>query len=291
MKKSYFASALLLALVSGSLWAQTIVTVNGSKIDSKDIDAQVKMLQSQNPQIPDTPALRRDLTERQVTAILISQEAKRLKLDQSAEYKKALERARSDAKTQGVDKQPGFKEQWTAFENDLLNQAYFVYLLRNNPIGENDLKTAYGEFSKFYQGSHEVQLGEILTSNAADAQKAIADLKAKKDFKTVAAQYTVDPRGKANNGLNAGYVNLKDLEQGAPEVYAAVKNLGKGGFTATPLQDGNGMFGVFYINDKRPANIPSYETAKNGIAQELQAARIDSAIEALYRKANIQTAK
>ena len=53
MKKSYFVSALMLALASGSLWAQTIVTVNGSRIDSKDIDAQVRMLQSQNPQIPD----------------------------------------------------------------------------------------------------------------------------------------------------------------------------------------------------------------------------------------------
>lgn len=291
MKKSYFASALMLALISGSLWAQTIVTVNGSKIDSKEIDAQVKMLQSQNPQIPDTPALRRDLTERRVTAILIAQEAKRLKLDQSAEYKKVIGQARSDAKQQGADKKPGFQEQWAAFENDMLNQAYFVYLLRNNPISENDLKTAYSEFSKFYQGSHEVQLGEILTNNATDAQKAIADLKAKKDFKAVASQYTVDPVGKANSGLNAGYVNLKDLEQGAPQVYAAVKNLNKGGYTATPLQDGNGMFGVFYINDKRAASIPTYETAKNGIAQELQAARIDSAIEALYRKANIQTAK
>lgn len=291
MKKSYFVSALMLALASGSLWAQTIVTVNGSRIDSKDIDAQVRMLQSQNPQIPDTPALRRDLTERQVTATLISQEAKRLKLDQSAEYKKVLEQARSDAKSRGADKKAGFKEQWSAFENDLLNQAYFVHLLRNNPIGENELKAAYGEFSKFYQGSQEVQLGEILTKTAAEAEKAIADLKAKKDFKTVAAQYTVDPRGKANNGLNAGYVNLKDLEQGAPEVYAAVKNLNKGGYTPTPLQDGNGMFGVFYINDKRATSVPSYETAKNGIAQELQAARIDNAIEALYRKANIQTAK
>lgn len=291
MKKSYFASALMLALLSGSLWAKTIVTVNGSKIDSKEIDAQVKMLQSQNPQIPDSPALRRDLTERRVTAVLIAQEAKRLKLDQSAEYKKVIQQARADAKQQGVDKKPGFQEQWAAFESDMLNQAYFVYLLRNNPISENDLKTAYGEFSKFYQGSHEVQLGEILTNNAADAQKAIADLKAKKDFKTVASRYTVDPVGKANSGLNAGYVNLKDLKQGAPEVYAAVKNLNKGGYTATPLQDGNGMFGVFYINDKRAASIPTYETAKNGIAQELQAARIDSAIEALYRKANIQTAK
>lgn len=289
MKKFHLASAAL--FLSGSLMAQTIVTVNGTKIDSKDIDRQVKMLQSQNPQIQDSPLLRRDLTERQVTMILVSQEAKRLKLEQSAEYKQAIAQARAAAKKQGDDKKPGFAQQWSAFENALLNQAYIAHILRSNPINENDVKKAYGDFSKFYEGSHEVQLGEILTANAADAQKAVADLKAKKDFKAVAKQYTADPRGKQNGGINSGYINLKDLEQGAPAVYAAVKDLNKGSYTVTPLEDGNGMFGVFYINDKRPAKVPGFEAAKNIIAQELQAARVDNALEALYRKANIQNAK
>ncbi|OSI18621.1 hypothetical protein BWD09_02335 [Neisseria dentiae] len=291
MKKSYIASAAALLLVSGSLMAQTIVTVNGAKIDSKDIDYQVKLLQSQNPQVQDSAMLRRNLTERQVTMTLVAQEAKRLKLEQSAEYKQALEQARAAAKQSGDDKKPGFPQQWSAFETALQNQAYIAHVLRGNPVTENDVKKAYGDFSKFYRGSHEVQLGEILTRNAADAQKAIADLKAKKDFKAVAKQYTADPRGKQTGGLNAAYVNLKDLEQGAPAVYAAVKNLNKGGYTTTPLEDGNGLYGVFYINDKRAAKVPDYETAKNGIAQELQAARVDGAIESLYRKAKIQNAR
>lgn len=291
MKKSYSAPAAALLLVSGSLMAQTIVTVNGTKIDSKEIDAQVKMLQSQNPQVQDSPLLRRDLTERRVTMILAAQEAKRLKLDQSAEYRQALEQAREAAKKQGEDKKPVFSRQWAEFENALLNQAYIAHVLRSNPVTENDVKKAYGDFSSFYRGSDEVQLGEILTRNAGDAQKAIGDLKAKKDFQTVARQYTADPRGKQNGGLNAAYINLKDLEQGAPAVYAAVKNLNKGGYTTTPLADGSGLYGVFYINDKRAAKVPTYDAAKNGIAQELQAARVDGAIESLYRKAKIQNAK
>ena len=41
MKKTYFASALMIALTSGTLFAQTLVTVNGQAIDSSVIDDQV----------------------------------------------------------------------------------------------------------------------------------------------------------------------------------------------------------------------------------------------------------
>lgn len=292
MKKTHFASALMLATLSGSLLAQTLVTVNGTKIDSKTIDEQVKILQSQSKgQVQDSPALRQELTQRQVGITLVGQEAKRLKLDQSNEYKQALEQARASAKQQGADKQPSFKQEWAAYENELLNQAYMAHVVRNNPVSDSDARSAYTNFSNFYKGSQEVQMGEIITRSKADADKAIADLKAKKNFQTVARQYTIDPQGKQNGGIPANYVRLKDLEQGAPAIYAAVKDLKKGGYTATPLQDNNGLFGVFYVNDKRAVKVPSFEEAKPGITQDLQAARVDAAIQALYQKADIKPAK
>ena len=70
-----------------------------------------------------------------------------------------------------------------------------------------------------------------------------------------------------------------------------MKDLKKGGYTATPLQDNNGLFGVFYVNDKRAVKVPSFEEAKPGITQDLQAARVDAAIQALYQKADIKPAK
>ncbi len=102
MKKTYLTSALMLAAFSGGLMAQTLVTVNGTKIDSKEIDAQVKLLQSQsNGRLQDSPALRQNLTQRQVTQTLVTQEARRLKLEQSSQYKQALEQARAAAKQDG----------------------------------------------------------------------------------------------------------------------------------------------------------------------------------------------
>ncbi len=124
MKKTYFASTLMLALTSGTLFAQALVTVNGQAIDSSVIDDQVASVRASNPNVQDTPELRQMLTERQVISTVVTQEAKKLKLDQSAEFKTALEQARADAAKQGADKKATFKTEWAVFENDLLGQAF-----------------------------------------------------------------------------------------------------------------------------------------------------------------------
>ncbi|STZ75331.1 peptidylprolyl isomerase [Bergeriella denitrificans] len=290
MKKIHFASALMMAAVSGSLFAQTLVTVNGQAIDSSVIDNQVKNIRAANSQIQDSPALRQELTNNQIVATVISQEAKRLKLDQSAEYKQAVEQARAAAKQSGEDKKAGFKADWAAFETNLLGQAYLMHTVRQNPVQEADVKAAYDQFSKRYKGTQEVQLGEILTRSSADAEKAIADLKAKKSFSSVLQQYSMDERAKQTGGISANYIPLKDLEQNMPQVYAAVKDLKKGGYTAKPLFDGN-VYGVFYINDRRSIKVPTYDQTKNNIAGDLQEARVDAAIRSLMQKADIKPAK
>ena len=290
MKKTYFASALMLALTSGTLFAQTLVTVNGQAIDSSVIDDQVASVRASNPNVQDTPELRQMLTERQVISTVVTQEAKKLKLDQSAEFKAALEQARADAAKQGADKKATFKTEWAAFENDLLGQAFAAHIVRQYPVQEKDVKVAYNDFSNFYKGTQEVQLGEILTDSSSNAQKAIADLDAKKSFVLVLNQYSIDEAAKKAGGIPKAYVPLKDLQESAPPLYAAVKDLKKGTHTKTPLQNGN-LYAVYYVNDRRNVTIPSYEAAKNEIGNDLQAARVDAAIQSLLKKASIKVNK
>ena len=289
MKKTYFASALMLALTSGTLFAQTLVTVNGQAIDSSVIDDQVASVRASNPNVQDTPELRQMLTERQVISTVVTQEAKKLKLDQSAEFKAALEQARADAAKQGADKKATFKTEWAVFENDLLGQAFAAHIVRQYPVQEKDVKAAYNDFSNFYKGTQEVQLGEILT-DSSNAQKAIADLDAKKSFVSVLNQYSIDEAAKKAGGIPKAYVPLKDLQESAPPLYAAVKDLKKGAHTKTPLQNGN-LYAVFYVNDRRNVTVPSYEAAKNEIGSDLQAARVDAAIQSLLKKASIKVNK
>ena len=290
MKKTYFASALMLALTSGTLFAQTLVTVNGQAIDSSVIDDQVASVRASNPNIQDTPELRQMLTERQVISSVVTQEAKKLKLDQSAEFKAALEQARADAAKQGADKKPTFKTEWAAFENDLLGQAFAAHIIRQFPVQEKDVKAAYNDFSNFYKGTQEVQLGEIVTDSNSNAQKAIADLDAKKSFASVLNQYSIDETAKKAGGIPKAYVPLKDLQESAPPLYAAVKDLKKGAHTKTPLQNGN-LYAVFYVNDRRNVTVPSYEAAKNEIGSDLQGARVNAAIQSLLKKASIKVNK
>ena len=290
MKKTYFASTLMLALTSGTLFAQTLVTVNGQAIDSSVIDDQVASVRASNPNVQDTPELRQMLTERQVISTVVTQEAKKLKLDQSAEFKTALEQARADAAKQGADKKATFKTEWAVFEKDLLGQAFAAHIVRQYPVQEKDVKAAYNDFSNFYKGTQEVQLGEIVTDSSSNAQKAIADLDAKKSFVSVLNQYSIDEAAKKAGGIPKAYVPLKDLQESAPPLYAAVKDLKKGAHTTTPLQNGN-LYAVFYVNDRRNVTVPSYEAAKNEIGSDLQAARVDAAIQSLLKKASIKVNK
>ena len=290
MKNTYFASALMLALTSGTLFAQTLVTVNGQAIDSSVIDDQVASVRASNPNVQDTPELRQMLTERQVISTVITQEAKKLKLDQSSEFKTALEQARADAAKQGADKKATFKTEWAVFENDLLGQAFAAHIVHQYPVQEKDVKAAYNDFSNFYKGTQEVQLGEILTDSSSNAQKAIADLDAKKSFVSVLNQYSIDEAAKKAGGIPKAYVPLKDLQESAPPLYAAIKDLKKGAHTKTPLQNGN-LYAVFYVNDRRNVTVPSYEASKNEIGSDLQAARVDAAIQSLLKKASIKVNK
>lgn len=286
MNVSRITTALLLASLSGSLFAQTLVTVNGTKIDSKEIDRQVKFLVENRQAAGDSAELRDVLINSSITRTLVAQEARRLKLNERADFKEATDKARAAAKEQGVDKKASFKQDWENYQTDLLNEVFIEHVLSQNPVSDADVRKFYDDTSNFYRGSSEIQMGEILTSKQEDAQKAIQDLNAKKPFASVARQYSTDPDTKQTGGIDTRYTRLKDLEQMAPPVYAVVKDLKKGQYTPTPLS-GNGMYAVFYVNDKRTVKIPSFEESKAPITHNLQNQRLEQAIGALYQKAKI----
>ena len=56
MKPTYIAAALSAARVSGSLFAQTVVTVNGTKIDSSELYRRVQaVVAGSQGQVQDSP--------------------------------------------------------------------------------------------------------------------------------------------------------------------------------------------------------------------------------------------
>lgn len=288
MKKQFIAAAIMFGL-TGMAAAQTVVTVNGTKIDSKEVDNQVAILvqESQN-QIQDSPELRKNITNRLITRILLIQAAKNQNLDKDPEYLKALSQAEAEAKRLGDDKKPGFKEEWSFFKDNLLTQAYLANVAKNNPVKPQDVSNAYNDMVKYYSGTQEVQLGEIITRDADTANRAIAQLKANKNFSTVAKEYTIDPAGRENGGIPKGYVAIKDLQESATPVYNAIKDLKKGQYTATPVQGNSNIYAVFYVNDKRNVKLPSQKEMTPVLSRRLQSALIAQAIDQLYKNATIK---
>lgn len=290
MKKHLIAATLMLSL-TGLASAHTLVTVNGTKIDSKEVDNQVVLLiKESNNQIQDSQQLRDDITNRLVMRTLLIQEAKKQKLDKNPQYLDLLKQAENKAKQLGDDKKPNFKTQWAIFKDDLLTQAYLVNVAQNIPVQPEEVKSAYNDLVQNYAGVKEVQLGEIILQDKNSAQKAIADLNAKKNFSSVAKQYTIDEAGRQKGGISNSYLNLKDLQDSAGPVYNAIKNLKKGQYTATPvqIQPNQNIYVIFYVNDIRAVKIPSEAEIAPALTRRLQNTKVNAFLQQLVDQANIQ---
>ena len=286
MKKTLTAAILMAAFVT-SASAQTLVTVNGEKIDSSAIDTQVQLIAQQSQgKVTDSQQLRAGLLNRMVTQTLVNQEAKKLKLEQSAAYKDALERSRASAKQQGADKQANFKQQFAAYERDLLSDTYMYHVVSQNPVGEADVQKFYDEYKARYKGTNEVKLSEIFVSSEADAKAVVADLKKGQNFADVAKAKSVDASAKQSGGVNPRYMPLKDLQESAPLVYGAVSKLKKGQYSQAV--NAQNVWAVFKVDDKRAVDVPEFAKMKPAILNQLSNERINNAIGQLYQNADIK---
>ncbi|MBR0129592.1 MAG: SurA N-terminal domain-containing protein, partial [Neisseriaceae bacterium] len=114
MKKTLLAIALMASMAGVS--AKTVVTVNGTKIDSAVIDRQVADLSKQsNGQVKDSPELRKQLTNNAVVRTVIIQEAKKRKLDEDKDYQNFIAQAKADADKRGESKKSSFKQDFEDF--------------------------------------------------------------------------------------------------------------------------------------------------------------------------------
>ena len=288
MKQTSLALLLTTALAAVPLAAKTVVTVNNTRIDSAEIDQQVKIINEQsNGQVADSPELRENIARRLVTRELMIQESRRLRLNESPEFKQIIERARNDARSSGEDRKPTFRQDWQTFEGNVTAQALVAHILQSNPVTEAQVQQAYQEITNRYRGTQEVKLGEIILNNRDNAQKAVADLKRGRNFADVARQYSIDRTNQATGGITPGFTPLKDLEEGAPTVYNAIRSLRQGSFTETPVES-NGIFAIFYLADKRPVRVPPFAQMKEQIQQDLQNLLIEQEIARLYQQATIR---
>ena len=267
-----------------------MVTVNGTKIDSAELDRRVQaVVASSQGQMQDSPELRQFIAQQTVVETVVTQAAKKQGLDKSKEYKDAESESMKQAKAQGADKQADFKQQWADYQNQLLMQIYARDVITKNPVTDAQVKQRYNEIKQRYDNTDEVQIGEIITDNAEQIKAAERDLKAKKSFAEVARKYSIDPNIKAGGSVFSDYISLRDLQEARPTIYQAIGSLKKGQYSK-PVS-GDKLHAIYYVNDKRKIRVEPFEQINEGLRASMSNERVQEAVGNLMQSASIVPAQ
>lgn len=285
--------AVLAALaISGSLMAETLVTVNGNKIDSEALEHRVLSLRQQNPELQDSPQLRMQLLNGLITEAVVSQEAKRLKLDKQSAVKNRRDAALKEAKAKGDDKKPGFKWALAQLEYQLLADAYAADLMAKQPVSDAEVQQYYQRLADHYRGSDTVQLGEIISDKPEHIQAALKALRSKQSFRTVAKKYSSADNVASTGGIDSAYLPLADLKTQQPWIHEAVAPLAKGKYTPRAVTIPNTQIQViFYINDRQPFALRPLAEIQQALRTDLANARVNQAVTRLQDQAKVVPAR
>ncbi|MCL2310284.1 MAG: peptidylprolyl isomerase [Proteobacteria bacterium] len=279
MTKTRIAGALLMALFSISVAAQTPATKTDAKaatpakvtkpadakaapqgkaLYSKEIfDYFLKQRTAQGQ--PDSPDLREALREELNTRELLLKEAKKA----------------------GIEKQGDVKTDIQLSSDMVLIRAYLNNWTQKNPIPDDFLKKEYDAL-KAQLGDKEYKISHVLVESEDEAKSVIADLQKGKKFADIAKEKSKDPGSKDKGG---------DLGWNTPSSFVkpfadALPTIGKGKFTATPVQSQYGWH-VIMIEDVRDTKLPSFEEAKPQLQQRAQMQWMEKHFKELRDKAGV----
>lgn len=234
-----------------------IATVNGKTIPKSRADALINAQTAQGQ--PDSPELRKMVREELIRREILTQEAVKKGFERKSELLPQLMLAR-----QGV----------------LIN-AYVGDYVRAHPVTDEVLKKEY-DLIKQQLGDKEYKVRHILVEKEDEAKDIIARLQKAEKFEDLAKQ-SKDPGSKDKGG---------DLGWAAPSNFvkpfsAAMIALEKNKFSETPVKSDFG-FHVIMLDDTRELKLPSFDEAKQQLAQRLQTQIVEKHIAELRKASNIK---
>lgn len=239
--------------------AEVYAVVNGEEITDKDM----LFLKQAMPQA-NLEALPKEIKDRAVEQAidfkLLTQEAKKSKVEDSKEYKEALE----------VLKGQLMLDIWSAKEREKIK------------VSESKIKQFYNENKDKLVVPEMANARHILVKTKNEANAIITELnkagsKAEEKFIELAKAKSIDP-----SAQNGGALGEFPRDQMVPEFSKAAFGLKNGTYTKTPVQTQFG-FHVIYLIDKKKQSLVKYEDAKPMIEETI---RTNEAREAIMKKAS-----
>ena len=235
----------------------TFATVNGKAIPTIRADALIAGQAAQGQ--PDSPELRKAVTEELVRREILTQEALK----------------------KGFDKKPEVQGQIDLARQGVLIGAYLNEYVRTHPVTEDQIKKEYEEI-KAKLGNKEYKARHILVEKEDEAKAIIEKMKKGEKIEDLAKD-SKDP-GSKDRGGDLGWANPASF---VPPFSSAMTKLEKGKFTETPVKSDFGWH-VIQLEDTRELKLPQLDEAKAQISQQLQQRMVQKHIDDLRAKAKVE---
>jgi peptidyl-prolyl cis-trans isomerase C len=232
-------------------------TVNGKAIPKTRATAMLSAQAAQGQ--PDSPELRKAVSEELIRREILTQEAVK----------------------KGFDKKPEIQGQIDLARQGVLIGAYLNDYVKGHPIGDEQIKAEYAVITAKL-GNKEYKARHVLVETEDQAKAIIARLKKGEKIEDLAKE-SKDP-GSKDRGGDLGWANPASF---VPPFSAAMTKLEKGKFTDTPVKSDFGWH-VIQLDDTRELKLPPMEEARPQIAQQLQQRMVQKHIDELRAKAKIE---
>jgi len=261
MKKQIFsalAAATLLSALAVPAAAQNVAIVNGKPVPTSRVDALAQQLARAGR--PVSPEMMGQIKDEVIARELFVQEAQKLGLDASEDFKSQMELTRQA----------------------ILIRELFATFQKNNPVTDAEIKAEYDKFAAANSGK-EYRARHILVEKEDQAKAIIASLKKGAKFEDIAKKQSKDP----GSGANGGDLDWASAGSYVKEFSDAMVKLGKGKITETPVKSQFG-YHVIRLDDVRDAQLPKLDDVKPQIAQQLGQQKLMKYQEDLRAKAKIE---
>ena len=241
--------------------AQNIPIVANVNNEDISLETMIHAMNELPPEIQSQPFMSyyEDLLERVIDIKLFAQEGKKMKLDEEPSVRAAIDFV--------IEK--------------VLMQAFLSKYVQEN-IKEDNIKASYNNFIADETSREEIKASHILMDTESEAIDVINMLNDGDDFAELAKNKSTGPSGPSGGDL--GWFKRGQM---VPPFEKAAFSLNKNEITQRPVQTQFGWH-VIKIFDKRIPEVPSYESMKSKLIQDLERKIVSKKIQNLRNDALIE---
>lgn len=270
MKKQLFAVAIASFLIGAApAQAQNVAIVNGVPVPVSRLTALQEQIKLQAARLgqPVPPDVQNQLKEEVIAREIFAQQAKRLGLEGTPDFRAKMELAR-----QG-----------------LLASELFARYQKEHPITDAEAKAEYDKVVKEQTpaaGTKEYKASHILVNSEDEAKKIISEINGGAKFEDLAKKDSKDP----GSGAQGGDLGWATAGTYVPEFAAALEKLKKGEMTQEPVKTQFG-YHIIRLDDEREAaapKLPAFEEVKAQIKQQLEQQQLAKYQQELRAQAKVQ---